>query len=139
MGEIPDAGPGAIWQRAGMGSVRIDLVLDCDDPDALADFWQEALGYRTFGTWDGGVALAPQRHGEDLPPLLLQRVPEAKQTKNRMHLDIVHDDVDAEVARLEQLGARRGHDGVQHHGPIRWVTMADPENNEFCVCSGFEW
>ncbi len=56
-----------------------------------------------------------------------------------MHLDIVTEDVEAEVERLGALGARRLHDGVRSFGPTRWVTMADPENNEFCVSTGVEW
>jgi predicted enzyme related to lactoylglutathione lyase len=83
------------------------------------------------------VVLVPD--DEVRPPLLLQRVPEAKNGKNRMHVDIVRDDVEAEVARLEVLGARRVHDGLRSMGPVRWVTMADPEDNEFCVCTGVEW
>ena len=39
----------------------------------------------------------------------------------------------------EALGARRLHAGVRSFGPTRWVTMADPENNEFCVSTGVEW
>ena len=73
------------------------------------------------------------------PPLILQRIPEAKNGKNRMHIDIVRDDVEAEVARLEALGARRHHDGLRSMGPTLWVTMADPDDNEFCVSTGVEW
>ena len=55
--------------------------------------------------------------------------------KDRIHLDLHHLDGDdareAEVARLIELGATRLWDGQQ--GPQRWVTMADPEGNEFCV------
>jgi predicted enzyme related to lactoylglutathione lyase len=72
-------------------------------------------------------------------PLLLQRVPEPKHGKNRMHMDIITEDVEAEVKRLEALGARRLHDGVLSFGPTRWLTMADPENNEFCISTGVEW
>jgi predicted enzyme related to lactoylglutathione lyase len=72
-------------------------------------------------------------------PLLLQRVPEPKAGKNRMHVDIVTEDIEVEVKRLEQLGARRLHAGVRSFGPTRWITMADPENNEFCVSTDVEW
>ena len=51
-----------------------------------------------------------------------------------MHFDIRTDDVDVEVVRLEGLGARRLH--AAQDGGMRWVTMADPEGNEFCVCPG---
>ncbi len=59
--------------------------------------------------------------------ILLQRVPDAKSAKNRVHLDIETDDIDAEVRRLEALGARR-------QTPIEdWWVMLDPCENEFCV------
>lgn len=66
--------------------------------------------------------------------MLFQTVPEPKSTKNRVHLDIYFDtdDRDAEVQRLIGLGARHLWDGKQ--GPVHtWVTLADPEGNEFCV------
>jgi predicted enzyme related to lactoylglutathione lyase len=70
------------------------------------------------------------------PKLLLQRVPETKNGKNRMHLDIETPTVDDETARLERLGATRlEREGRAEHG-TRWVIMADPEGNEFCVCDG---
>jgi hypothetical protein len=56
-----------------------------------------------------------------------------------MHVDIVTEDVEVEVERLEALGAQRLHDGVRSFGRVRWVTMADPENHEFCVSTGVEW
>jgi predicted enzyme related to lactoylglutathione lyase len=63
-------------------------------------------------------------------------VGEPKVTKNRMHLDIETPDVDSEVKRLEGIGAQRlEHDSRVEHG-TRWVIMADPEGNEFCVCDG---
>jgi hypothetical protein len=64
------------------------------------------------------------------PDLLFLRVPEAKAGKNRLHLDLRPDDQDAEVARLEGLGATRADIG---QGETSWVVMADPEGNEFCV------
>ena len=57
-------------------------------------------------------------------------MPEDKKGKNRLHVDLRPDDQDAEVARLESLGATRADIG---QGETRWVVMADPEGNEFCV------
>jgi hypothetical protein len=69
--------------------------------------------------------------GEIASPLLFIKVPEDKVVKNRLHLDLRPDHRDAEVASLEELGARRVDIG---QGPdVTWVVMADPENNEFCV------
>ena len=108
------------------------LVLDCADPETLASFWAPALGYVSAGTFGSYVALLPQvRPG---PKLLLQRVAEAKQVKNRMHLDIEVPDIEREAARLVALGATRVSEGpCTEHGST-WLLMADPEGNEFCVC-----
>ena len=120
-----------------MPKARIDLLLDCADPEALAGFWRDALGYREYVAWDECAILVPK---DDIgPPLVLQKVPEPKSVKNRMHIDLVHDDVESEVARLVGLGAKRLHDGIRNFGDVRWVAMSDPEDNEFCVCTGVEW
>ena len=120
-----------------MAKSNMDVVLDCTEPQRLEAFWRAALGYRSLVSVEDIVVLVADN--ELSPPLLLQRVPEAKSGKNRMHIDIVGDDVEAEVARLEALGARRVHDGLRSMGPVRWVTMADPDDNEFCVSTGVEW
>src|SRR5262245_18249899 len=121
-----------------MGSkARVDLVIDCADPPSLAIFWREALNYREYFT-DASVAVLVPKEGI-ASPLVLQGVPEPKVGKNRMHLDIVVDDIEAEVARLRALGATRLDEGVQYFGDTQWVRMADPEQNEFCVCTGVEW
>ena len=115
----------------------LEVVLDCSDPEKLMPFWREALGYRLYYSEPSLVVLVP--HDGNAFPLLLQQVPEPKVTKNRMHIDIVAEDVEVEVNRLEALGARRLHDDVRRFGPTRWVTMADPEDNEFCISTGVEW
>jgi predicted enzyme related to lactoylglutathione lyase len=116
---------------------RVDLVLDCAEPQTLAEFWREALGYRTHFTYESIVVLVPE-DGTG-PPLVLQRVPEPKSAKNRMHVDIVADEIEPVVERLEGLGAQRVHDGVRTAGGARWISMADPAGNEFCVCTGVEY
>ncbi|HEY5024217.1 MAG TPA: VOC family protein [Acidimicrobiales bacterium] len=110
----------------------IGLVLDSGDPEALAPFWAGALGYVVAGSVDNYVLLRPD--GDDGPKLLLQRVPEAKSTKNRMHLDIETTDIEGLVSRLLALGGSRVEDGVHEEHSCCWVVMADPEGNEFCVC-----
>jgi predicted enzyme related to lactoylglutathione lyase len=115
----------------------IELVLDCAEPARLAEFWRAALDYREYYTDATLVVLVP--NDGSASPLLLQGVPEPKAGKNRMHLDIVVDDVEAEVGRLQALGAHRIDDGVQSYGGTRWVRMSDPEHNEFCVSTGVEW
>jgi len=112
----------------------IGLVLDCEDPVALADFWAPALRYVSVGEAGAYVVLYPD--GRPGPKLLLQQVPEAKAVKNRMHLDIDAVDIEAEARRLEALGARRIADEPLHEHDTTWILMADPEGNEFCVCDG---
>src|SRR6267142_1533257 len=93
---------------------RLDLVLDCSDPETLGGFWKEALGYRVYyGSTTHMILVADEGNAS---PLVLQQVTEPKTGKNRMHLDIVTDEIEGEVARLEALGARRLHDGVQNIG-----------------------
>ena len=138
--------------------VKVQIVIDAADPHALADFWAAALHYEVEPTdeafirrmvaeghaqeadtvlvkgelrWREGTACVdPEGNG---PRLYLQAVPEPKAGKNRVHLDLRPqvEDRDAEIARLESLGATRLYEGRQ--GPHTWVTMADPEGNEFCV------
>ena len=119
-----------------MTKANIDVVLDCADPRQLARFWSAALDYRVLGAAGQWVALVPKEGAKS--PLILQGVPEAKNGKNRAHLDIIADDIEAEANRLEALGAARLRGLQEEHG-YRWIPMADPEGNEFCVCEGIEW
>jgi predicted enzyme related to lactoylglutathione lyase len=116
-------------------AATLGLVLDCADPNRLAEFWSAAVGYTVSGG-AGNYVMLTDKAGHK-PKLLLQRVPEQKAGKNRMHMDIDLDTpaVDEEVARLESLGARRIEaEPYEEHG-MRWIVMADPEGNEFCVCA----
>jgi len=112
----------------------IGLVLDCQEPERLAEFWTGALDYISLGEAGAYVVLLP--NGRPGPKLLLQQVPEPKATKNRMHLDIDAVDIEAEATRLEGLGARRVADDPIHEHGTNWILMTDPEGNEFCVCDG---
>jgi len=138
-------------------TIALQLVLDCADPHAQARFWAGALGYeveqndefitkmltagiateadvmRVDGQLVWKDAAACRDPAGQRPRLYLQRVPEAKVAKNRVHLDLHIGEADRadEIARLTALGARWLYEGVQ--GPHTWVTMADPEGNEFCV------
>ena len=116
-----------------MTTTKIGLVLDCANPEKLAEFWAPALGYVSLGSAGNYVVLVDEANTQ--PKLLLQGVTEPKATKNRMHFDIENPDVDREVERLETLGATRIDGPCSEHG-TRWVVMADPEGNEFCVCDG---
>jgi predicted enzyme related to lactoylglutathione lyase len=112
----------------------IGLVLDCVDPQRLAEFWAPALGYTNLGS-AGSYVLLLDEHASR-PKLLLQGVPEAKTIKNRMHYDIETRDIEPEAVRLEALGAIRVDAEPRHEHGTNWVVMADPDGNEFCVCDG---
>lgn len=139
----------------------IQVVIDCADPGRLAAFWAQALGYAIqpppegFVRWEDFLREmgVPEEHWNDRsavvdpesvrPRVFFQRVPEPKVVKNRVHLDlsvsggpsVALEDrrprIEAEAARLVGLGAsiRRR---VEEQGEF-WITMRDPEGNEFCV------
>jgi catechol 2,3-dioxygenase-like lactoylglutathione lyase family enzyme len=140
----------------------VQITFDCADPAALAAFWAEALGYRLqdppggFASWnealeamgvppenrnDASAVVDPEGAG---PRLFFQRVPEGKQAKNRVHLDVRAApglDGDARMAALEAEAERlvsRGATRLHRHDPepplaAGHIVMTDPEGNEFCL------
>ena len=120
-------------------AMRVSVVLDCVDPQALVPFWSAALGYEKVGDVDGFAVLQPREGEPPGPVFILQRVPEPKTGKNRSHLDIhppLERGVPDLVAELESLG------GTRLGGPVLdlvdelgiwWQVMADPEGNEFDI------
>jgi predicted enzyme related to lactoylglutathione lyase len=113
-------------------TATISLTLDCADPERLSTFWASALGYVQLATVDNFVVLGPPADVPG-PKLALQGVPEARSPKNRMHLDIWVDDIEAEATRLEALGAKRLRDEPFAEHGLHWIQLADPDGNEFCV------
>lgn len=112
------------------------VVIDCANPSAVADFWQQALGWSGRGSGPRGEAVIEPQEGETTygpPSIVFQPVPEGKAVKNRVHLDFHSADQAADVARLEALGARRV--DVGQGADKTFVVMADVEGNEFCVLS----
>jgi predicted enzyme related to lactoylglutathione lyase len=110
------------------------ICVDSDDPQRIAPFWQQALGWRITHDTPDEVVLEPAEGSKEdgvSPDILFLRVPEPKAVKNRLHIDLRPEDQAAEVARLESLGATRVDVG-QGDG-ASWVVMADPDGNEFCV------
>jgi hypothetical protein len=141
---------------------EIQVTFDCADPGAVATFWAEALGYRMpdppggFASWDQALealGVPPERRNDASavedpegrgPRLFFQRVPEGKQVKNRVHLDVRAAPglqgearmaaLEAEAERLVAHGATR----LQRYEPAPplqagHIVMADPEGNEFCL------
>jgi predicted enzyme related to lactoylglutathione lyase len=113
-------------------TATISLTLDCVDPERLTIFWSQALGYQEVARVDNFVVLAPAP-GMAGPKFALQKVPEARTQKNRMHIDLWVPDINSETARLEALGARRLHEEPFAEHGFCWFQLADPEGNEFCV------
>jgi predicted enzyme related to lactoylglutathione lyase len=118
--------------------MRVGVVIDSQDPQVLAAFWEQALRYRRAGELAGYVVLAPSADdaGPGRPVLVLQRVDEPRTGKNRLHLDLHSDDVPAEVTRLTALGAQPSGGPVTEllaSAGIWWQVMSDPQGNEFCL------
>jgi len=111
------------------------VVFDCGDAAKLAQFWSATLNKAVDGDTSADFASIglndPASKG---PGLMFNKVPEGKSTKNRVHLDLTSADLDATVRRLLELGARKGDEHSQDGS--RWVTLADPEGNEFDVIAG---
>ena len=143
-----------------MAAVRqVQVTFDCAEPERLARFWCEVLGYvvppapEGFGTWaDSDRSLAPDRQGAAFacadpsgvgPRLFFQRVPEGKVVKNRLHLDVrigrglVGEErvtaLESECARLVALGGVRVRLLPANDEDESCLVMQDPEGNEFCL------
>jgi catechol 2,3-dioxygenase-like lactoylglutathione lyase family enzyme len=125
-----------------MPSVKqVQVTFDCADPDRVARFWCEVLGYMPVG--DEGSAYACVDPAGVGPRLFFQRVPEGKVVKNRVHLDVrvgtglVGEErlsaLEAEGARLTTLGARRVRLLVADEENESCLVMQDVEGNEFCL------
>ncbi|MEZ4450351.1 MAG: VOC family protein [Nannocystaceae bacterium] len=99
------------------------FIIDCQDtaPDDAAAFWAPALGMRSSG--DDGHGYAELDAGARALHIEVQRVSHP----SRLHLDLETDDLPAEVARLEALGARQVGEGP------RWAVMEAPTGQRFCV------
>lgn len=108
------------------------FVLDCDDLNAAVTFWAAALDATEEPVNEGSRAVYRRLRLPDSEiRILLQATDDPKASKERMHLDLETDDVEAEVRRLEALGATRW-DHQQERGYDFWV-LRDPWQNEFCV------
>ncbi len=115
-----------------MGGITIDSA----DPRTLAEFWTEALGLEVVFDADGWFVQLRSRAQPQQPYLGLQKVPEDRAGKNRVHIDFATEDRAGEVARLESLGAAVGE---THEVPgLTWTVLRDPEGNEFCVGSAHQ-
>jgi predicted enzyme related to lactoylglutathione lyase len=111
------------------------VAVDCADAAAAARFWAAALGREVASGATSQAAVVPaDAAGVHGPRMSFHQVPEPKTVKNRLHLDFITTDFEAEAARLTALGARKIRDIEQ--GGNRWITFADIEGNEFDLIAG---
>jgi catechol 2,3-dioxygenase-like lactoylglutathione lyase family enzyme len=115
-------------ERVLVSLTWFSTVIDCRDPEVLAAFWCQVLGYQVVFQNEREVDIAPGP--SSFPGLAFLLVPGRKEVKNRLHVDLNPSDQQAEVRRLLALGAVKVDIG---QGDAEWVVMADPEGNEFCV------
>ena len=109
------------------------LTVDSKDPKKIGEWWKEALDLEVvFEDTDEFAVTGKGRMGSQWN-ILFYRAPDDKKVKNRLHFDLIPDtDREAEVARLESLGATRADIGQKD---VTWTVMADPDGNEFCILS----
>lgn len=111
-----------------------ELVIDCRDPQKLAAFWCEVLGFIVLHTEDGAVEIGPpEGFGGLQPTLILSPSTDPRPGKLPVHFDVnaTDRDQDAELERLLAIGARPA--DVGQTGDENWHVLADPEGNEFCL------
>lgn len=106
------------------------IAIECEQPDRLAHFWSELLGWPVL---HAGPSPSVEPDDGGVHFVFLQ-VNEPKRAKNRLHVDLFPDDQAVEVARAESLGAKRV--SIGQGDDVSWVVLADPEGNEFCILQG---
>lgn len=109
------------------------LCIDARDPEVIVQFWCGVLKWSVIERGDEVITIAAADGAG--PHIDVLAVPEAKEGKNRLHLDLRADGCSTatELARLFALGAQRVDVGQQ--AEVSWVVLADPEGNEFCLLS----
>lgn len=115
------------------------VTVDCSDAYSLSHWWKPVLAYEdvpgdpNLPGHEECMIVDPEGKGV---PVLFVEVPEGKSVKNRLHLDLRprEDSRDAELDRLLAHGATVMADRRGQYGPgTGWVTLTDPEGNEFCI------
>jgi predicted enzyme related to lactoylglutathione lyase len=114
-----------------MSNTFFGLAFDVADAADQATFWAQATGGKVE---DGATQDDAVVSGSGFPRLAFHGVPEGKTAKNRMHIDLIASDYEAELDRLLGLGATKINEMTP--GGARWTTLADPEGNEFDVIAG---
>lgn len=105
------------------------VTFDSLDPGPLAMWWAAQLGGSIVEENDGWFYIVAVP--DSATNFAFQKVPDPTAGKNRIHLDLGSPDLDAEVARLVEAGATEHH--RENMDGFRWVTLLDPDGNQFCV------
>ncbi len=109
------------------------LVIDTADPQRLAPFWCALLEVSVAETIGDGQFVVLSRAKDGLT-VGFQQVLDVKTGKNRLHLDLIVDDLDTATAEIEALGGRWLEPGqTRELEGFRWRLMADPDGNEFDI------
>jgi predicted enzyme related to lactoylglutathione lyase len=109
------------------------LVVDTTDPERLAPFWCGLLDVEVDATIGDGQFVVLSKTADGLT-LGFQRVPEAKAGKNRLHLDLIVENLDAATTEVESLGGQWLEPGTTRDlEGFQWRCMADPDGNEFDI------
>lgn len=112
-----------------------EVVLECREPELLAQFWCEVLDFVVLDHEDdGSVEIGPREgFGGPQPTIILSCSDEPTKAKSRLHLDVnaTDRDQDAELQRLLRLGARPA--DIGQTGQESWHVLTDPDGNEFCL------
>ncbi len=114
-----------------MGVRLANITFDCDNPLRVSAFWSAVLDKPVDPEASEFFCAIGAGGPEAGPTYFFIKVPEAKSIKNRLHLDLETDDPEAEVARLEELGATHVVD--REEWGHAWSVFHDVEGNEFCV------
>ncbi len=109
----------------------IAVTIDCADLEGMLTFWSELLGGEAQLEEPFGFIQPADGRGA---AVWLQRVPETHSGKNRLHLDLVSQDLATAERRVEELGGSL--DGIHEWHGFRWRTCRDPEGNVFDVMQG---
>lgn len=119
-----------MWRTVYSMAIRWEaLTIDARDPLRLARWWAETLSWDVVDWLPAGVEVRqPER---ECASLFFVAVPEGKERKNRLHLDLYADDQDGTVAALVARGATRTDLGQSQDAAH--IVMRDPEGNEFCL------
>ncbi len=110
-------------------------MLDVHDPELLAQFWCDVLGYVELERDDASIEIGPPGigFGGPQPTIVLSQTDEPKASKLRLHIDVSATDREQsnELERLIAAGARSV--DIGQTGAESWHVLADPEGNEFCL------